>query len=392
MASPTMATAFSPMKNMEEKQGSHVAVFQEVCRQLGKSRSASSAGRVVPMPSTVRRRDDTILEQHDGIQSSILHCKILQFIFIIISFIREDTRPTFTPDQFQALKADDLKPFMDDGIKRGNTITSELEEAIRNSRYHSKPETHWILHLFYHVDPSIVRLKVRADDKRENQFKKELDEHEKMFGKEKVDQWREVLIGCGLEAGFPFPKQKYSFPIDFIDDIVRTTGKEVGISIKEAPVFRYDVLLSYESMDIRENFIECLDNELRSSKFIPFKAERNEMDRDEDGTSEEDAAISRSRSSIIVFSRNYAYSPRCLDQLLKMFEYSSETKRLVIIPVFYGVSKDQIRMQAERLAASLPGMYNKQFKREKVVRWKEAIKGVAQLPEAVPVSGAATKW
>ncbi|KAK2988822.1 hypothetical protein RJ640_022533 [Escallonia rubra] len=332
-----------------------------------------------------------------------------------LSFIGEDTRTTFTTDLFQALKAADLKPFMNDGIKRGNTITSELEEAIQNSRvsiiifsenyassswclnvllyifdqYRSKTKTHGILPLFYHVDPSIVRLKVRADDKRENQFKKVLDEHEKTFGKEKVDQWREVLIGCGLVAGFPFPKQKYSFPIDFIDDIVRTTGKEVGISIKEAPVFRYDVLLSYESMDNRENFIELLDGELRSSNFIPFKAESNGMDREEDGTSEVDAAISQSRSSIIVFSRNYAYSPRCLDQLLKMFEYSSETKRLVIIPVFYGVSKDQIRMQAERLARENP--YEKQFKREKVVRWKEAIKGVAQLPAAVAFSGAATK-
>ncbi|KAK2977315.1 hypothetical protein RJ640_014214 [Escallonia rubra] len=334
-----------------------------------------------------------------------------------LSFRGEDTRTTFTTDLFQALKAADLKPFMNDGKKRGNTITSELEEAIQNSRvsiiifsenyassenyaclnellyifdqYRSKTKTHGILPLFYHVYPSIVRL--IADDKRENPFKKALDEHEKRLGKEKVDQWREALISCGLVAGFPFPKQKYSFPIDFIDDIVRTTGKEVGISIKEAPVFRYDVLLSYESMDIRENFIECLDNELRSSKFIPFKAERNEMDRDEDGTSEEDAAISRSRSSIIVFSRNYAYSPRCLDQLLKMFEYSSETKRLVIIPVFYQVSKDQIRMQAEHLAASLPGMYNKQFKREKVERWKEAIKGVAQLPAAVAVEDPATE-
>ncbi|KAK2994012.1 hypothetical protein RJ640_025720 [Escallonia rubra] len=330
-----------------------------------------------------------------------------------------DTRTTFTTDLFQALKAADLKPFMDDdGIKRGNTITSELEEAIRNSRvsiiifskdyassswcldellyifdqYRSKTKTHGILPLFYHVDPSIVRLNDKEDDKREKQFGKALDEHEKTFGKKKVDRWREVLIGCGLMAEFPFPKQKYSFPIDFIDDIVRTTGKEVGISIKEAPVFRYDVLLSYESMDIRENFIKRLDNELRSSKFIPFKAERNEMDRDEDGTSElMDAAISRSRSSIIVFSGNYAYSPRCLDQLLKMFEYSTETKRLVIVPVFYQVSKDQIRMQAENLAASLRGMYKKQFEREKVERWKEAIKGVAQLPAAEAFSGAATK-
>ncbi|KAK2980351.1 LOW QUALITY PROTEIN: hypothetical protein RJ640_029098 [Escallonia rubra] len=322
-----------------------------------------------------------------------------------LSFRGEDTRTTFTTDLFQALKAADLKPFMDDdGIKRGNTITSELEGAIRNSRvsiiifsenyassswclnellyifdqYRSQTKTHGIFPLFYRVDPSIV-LNDKEDDKREKQFEKALDEREKTFGKKKVDQWREVLIGCGLVAEFPFPNQKYSFPLDFSHDTVRTTGKEVGTSIKEAPVFRYDELLSYASMANRENFIELLDGELRSSNFIPFKAESNGMDREEDDTSELDAAISRSRSSVIVFSRNYAYSPR------------SETKRLVIIPVFYGVSKDQIRMQAERLAASLPGMYDKQFKREKVERWKEAIIGVAQLPAAVAFSGAATK-
>ncbi|KAK2977912.1 hypothetical protein RJ640_000916, partial [Escallonia rubra] len=316
-----------------------------------------------------------------------------------LSFSGEDTRTTFTTDLFRALKAADLKPFMDDdGIKRGNTITSELEEAIQNSRvsiiifsenfassswcldellyifdqYRSKTKNHGILPLFYHVDPSIMWLIDEADEKRENPFKKALDEHEKRFGKEKVDQWRGALR-------------------DFIDDIVKTTGKEFGIFVKEASEFKYDVLLSYESTDNHENFIELLDGELRSSKFIPFKTEDNGMDREEDGTSELDAAISRSRSSIIVFSRNYAYSPRCLDQLLKIFEYSSETKRLVIIPVFYQVSKDQVRMQAERLDASLPGIYNKQFKRENVKRWKEAIKGVAELPAAVAFSDAATK-
>ncbi|KAK2977914.1 hypothetical protein RJ640_000918 [Escallonia rubra] len=335
-----------------------------------------------------------------------------------LSFSGEDTRTTFTTDLFRALKAADLKPFMDDdGIKRGNTITSELEEAIQNSRvsiiifsenfassswcldellyifdqYRSKTKTHGILPLFYHVDPSIMWLIDEADEKRENPYKKALDEHEKRFGKEKVDRWRGALRGCVEVAGLTFPNRKYSFPVDFIDDIVKTTGKEFGISIKEASEFKYDVLLSYESTDNRKNFIELLDGELRSSNFIPFKTEDNGMDREEDSGSELDAAISRSRSSIIVFSRNYAYSPRCLDQLLKIFEYSSETKRLVIIPVFYQVSKDQVRMQAERLDASLPGMYNKQFKRENVKRWKEAIKGVAELPAAVAFSDAATK-
>ncbi|VFQ67683.1 unnamed protein product [Cuscuta campestris] len=41
-----------------------------VPRTLGKSRSASSAP-----PATSQRRDDSLKEQHDGIQGAILHCK-----------------------------------------------------------------------------------------------------------------------------------------------------------------------------------------------------------------------------------------------------------------------------------------------------------------------------
>ncbi|GMJ13593.1 MEMBRANE-ASSOCIATED KINASE REGULATOR 5 [Hibiscus trionum] len=41
-----------------------------VCKQLGKSRSTSAASS-----SPMSRRDDSLLLQHDGIQSAILHCK-----------------------------------------------------------------------------------------------------------------------------------------------------------------------------------------------------------------------------------------------------------------------------------------------------------------------------
>ncbi|GAV85090.1 hypothetical protein CFOL_v3_28529 [Cephalotus follicularis] len=50
------------------KQGNIPAGLRVVCKHLGKSRSASSA--VAPS-----RRDDSLLEQQDSIQSAILHCK-----------------------------------------------------------------------------------------------------------------------------------------------------------------------------------------------------------------------------------------------------------------------------------------------------------------------------
>ncbi|XP_050253218.1 membrane-associated kinase regulator 5 [Quercus robur] len=62
------ATMAVPKK---EKQGNIPAGIRVVCKHLGKSKSSSAIGAV----PVVNRRDDSLLQQHDGIQSAILHCK-----------------------------------------------------------------------------------------------------------------------------------------------------------------------------------------------------------------------------------------------------------------------------------------------------------------------------
>ncbi|KAL8544146.1 hypothetical protein ACS0TY_004614 [Phlomoides rotata] len=70
-SSPVIAPVnLSPRKYSES---SRVGSFKIVTRNLGKSRSASAA--VGAAPPSIRRRDDSLLEQHDGIQGAILHCK-----------------------------------------------------------------------------------------------------------------------------------------------------------------------------------------------------------------------------------------------------------------------------------------------------------------------------
>ncbi|KAL1531955.1 putative membrane-associated kinase regulator 2 [Salvia divinorum] len=68
----TAAVHLSPRKFSE---GSRIGSFKIVARNLGKSRSASSAATVGVAPPSIRRRDDSLLEQNDGIQGAILHCK-----------------------------------------------------------------------------------------------------------------------------------------------------------------------------------------------------------------------------------------------------------------------------------------------------------------------------
>ncbi|XP_071700937.1 probable membrane-associated kinase regulator 2 [Rutidosis leptorrhynchoides] len=57
-------------------QGNLPAGLRVVCKHLGKSRSGSTAVvAAAPAKITSKRRDDSLLQQQDGIQSAILHCK-----------------------------------------------------------------------------------------------------------------------------------------------------------------------------------------------------------------------------------------------------------------------------------------------------------------------------
>ncbi|KAK4274280.1 hypothetical protein QN277_017527 [Acacia crassicarpa] len=70
MSSPLVSSVSS--FSMKEKQGNIMMGIRVVRKHLGKSKSASS---VIGIASPTKRSDDSLWEQHDGIQRAILHCK-----------------------------------------------------------------------------------------------------------------------------------------------------------------------------------------------------------------------------------------------------------------------------------------------------------------------------
>ncbi|XP_022773319.1 probable membrane-associated kinase regulator 2 [Durio zibethinus] len=71
-----MEVGDSQVNGKNLKQVNIPAGLRVVCNHLGKSRSASSAvAAAPPAPALSKRRDDSLLQQQDGIQSAILHCK-----------------------------------------------------------------------------------------------------------------------------------------------------------------------------------------------------------------------------------------------------------------------------------------------------------------------------
>ncbi|GLT34808.1 hypothetical protein SLA2020_093030 [Shorea laevis] len=71
---PEVEGSDNPTNMKSQKQGNIPAGLRVVCKHLGKSRSASSVA-AAPSPVLSQRRDDSLLQQQDGIQSAILHCK-----------------------------------------------------------------------------------------------------------------------------------------------------------------------------------------------------------------------------------------------------------------------------------------------------------------------------
>ncbi|OIW12539.1 hypothetical protein TanjilG_04703 [Lupinus angustifolius] len=71
-SSPFPSPLVGSVSSKKEKQRSFSTGMRGVSKHLGKSRSASA---VAGVGSPVNRSDDTLLQQNDGIQSAILHCK-----------------------------------------------------------------------------------------------------------------------------------------------------------------------------------------------------------------------------------------------------------------------------------------------------------------------------
>ncbi|CAL5378202.1 unnamed protein product [Camellia sinensis] len=99
-------------------------------------------------------------------------------------------------------------------------------------------------------------------------------------------------------------------------------------------------------------------------------------------------AIKESRSSIIIFSKDYASSQRCLDELVMILECKRNFKH-VILPVFYGMDPSQVRKQTGSVAEAFVG-YETQYEveiderngklgMEKVEGWRKALREVADL-------------
>ncbi|XP_059648330.1 disease resistance protein RPV1-like isoform X2 [Cornus florida] len=148
----------------------------------------------------------------------------------------------------------------------------------------------------------------------------------------------------------------------------------------------YHVFLSFRGEDTRKTFTDHLYTALVGAGYRTFRDD-DDIERGKNISSEIEKAIEQSKSSIIVFSKDYASSQWCLDELLMILKHK-RTSGHIVLPVFYDVDPSQVRNQTGRIAEAF-AIHEERFKAEtdertkkwvdKVDGWREALKEVANL-------------
>jgi hypothetical protein len=155
------------------------------------------------------------------------------------------------------------------------------------------------------------------------------------------------------------------------------------------------VFLSFRGEDTRYGFTGNLYKALFDQGIRTF-IDDEELQRGEEITPSLLKSIENSRIAIIIFSKNYASSSFCLDELAHIIHYFQEKSRLVL-PVFYDVEPCNVRNQTKRYDETLPmhenenrsfaealAMHERRFQNdeenmERFLKWKKALKQAANL-------------
>ncbi|KAL4580106.1 hypothetical protein LXL04_016286 [Taraxacum kok-saghyz] len=137
--------------------------------------------------------------------------------------------------------------------------------------------------------------------------------------------------------------------------------------------FKYDVFLSFRGEDTRTNFTDHLYSSLKQKSIYTYKDDERIKKGKRIGD-ELIRSIEDSRFYIIVFSKNYASSSWCLDELVKIMECHKQTGHTAY-PVFYDVIPSEVRNQSGAVGEA----FAKHEKVEAAGKWREALKEAADL-------------
>lgn len=138
----------------------------------------------------------------------------------------------------------------------------------------------------------------------------------------------------------------------------------------------YDVFPSFSGEDVRVTFLSHFLKELDRKLITAFKD--YEIHRSQSLDPELKQAIRDSRIAIVVFSKNYASSCWCLNELLEIVKCKEEFGQIVI-PVFYGLDPCHVRKQIGEFGKIFEQTCMTKEDDDEIHLWRKALTDVANI-------------
>ncbi|KAJ8749012.1 hypothetical protein K2173_013455 [Erythroxylum novogranatense] len=140
---------------------------------------------------------------------------------------------------------------------------------------------------------------------------------------------------------------------------------------------KYDVFLNFRGEDTRRGFTSHLYVALRQKALQTF-FDDDDLKRGEDIAQSLPRAIQDSTVAILVFSKDYASSRWCLEELAEIME-CHRSHGQIVIPVFYEVNPSHLRKQSDDVAAAFIKHEQNPMNATKIPRWRDALTKAANL-------------
>ncbi|KAH0775533.1 hypothetical protein KY290_006944 [Solanum tuberosum] len=153
-------------------------------------------------------------------------------------------------------------------------------------------------------------------------------------------------------------------------------------TLQYCPRWKYNVFLSFRGEDTRKTFTGHLYEGLKNRGIFTFQDDKR-LEQGDSIPEELLKAIEESQVALIFFSKNYATSRWCLNELVNIMEFKEEENGQTVIPIFYNVDPSHVRYQSESFVEAF-AKHESRYKddvegMQKVQGWRTALTAAANL-------------
>ncbi|KAJ6854522.1 disease resistance protein RUN1-like [Populus alba x Populus x berolinensis] len=148
-------------------------------------------------------------------------------------------------------------------------------------------------------------------------------------------------------------------------------------SSRSRPEGAYDVFLSFRGKDTRKTFTDHVYTALVQAGIHTFRDD-DELPRGEEISDHLLRAIQESKISIVVFSKEYASSRWCLNELVEILQCKNRKTNQIVLPIFYDIDPSDVRKQNGSFAEAFV-KHEKCFEEKLVKEWRKALEEAGNL-------------